>query len=331
MSLIFDRTTSQTFGSAKSTSGHRHVTAPLRAGQVPVIGIVNNMPDSALAATERQFVGLVRNAMQGLVDIRLYYLPAVPRGVEAAAQLASRYEPISALFRNRLDAMIVTGNEPRADQLDHEPYWHEFADLVDWASNNTRTTLWSCLAAHAAVLHLDGISRHRLAQKKSGVLTCRALAGGLIAPQAELNTCHSRMNELRAQDLRDGGYDIVTMAAGNQVDIFLKRFGSQFLFLQGHPEYDADSLMREYRRDVGRYLNGQRETYPEVPENYFDSETVLRMENYRTKAERTRDPKLFESFPGVALRKGLDTRLATSAQSVFGAWLAPLKVSVAAI
>ena len=48
-------------------------------------------------------------------------------------------------------------------------------------------------------------------------------------------------------------------------------FCSLFLFLQGHPEYEAGTLLREYRRDIARFLRGEREHYPAVPQGYFDA------------------------------------------------------------
>lgn len=294
------------------------------------IGIVNNMPDSALIATERQFVRLVQNAAQGLVNIRLFHIPGVPRSEDARRILAERYEPVGALYCSRVDALVVTGNEPRAARLDEEPYWPQLTKLVDWARQNTRTTLWSCLAAHAAVLHLDGIERCRLPQKKSGVLNCRSTGAAPGGFPAALSVCHSRMNDVRKGDLLWKGYDILSETADGQVDVFSRKLGSNFLFLQGHPEYEPDSLMREYRRDVGRFLNGQRQDYPEVPESYFDTETILRMENYRTEAERTRDVRMFERFPETALRHGLEARLADSAAAVFASWMSELRASASA-
>ena len=38
------------------------------------------------------------------------------------------------------------------------------------------------------------------------------------------------------------------------VGLFAKTQGSLFFFVQGHPEYEAETLLREYRRDIGRYL-----------------------------------------------------------------------------
>ena len=47
------------------------------------------------------------------------------------------------------------------------------AQLVDWADDGVISTYFSCLAAHAAVLHRDGIARQPLARKLSGVFAAR--------------------------------------------------------------------------------------------------------------------------------------------------------------
>jgi homoserine O-succinyltransferase len=284
------------------------------------------MPDAAFAATERQFVRLATGAAPLPLDIQLFHIPAVPRGNEAKALLAERYRGIDEMLGLAFDGLIVTGNEPRAPRLDEEPYWRDLTSIVDWAKTNTTASLWSCLAAHAAVLHADGIERRRLPQKVSGVLGCTVTDPAALGLPAKLSVCHSRMNELRGCDLQDNGYEIVSQTQDGQVDSFTKTLGSRFHFLQGHPEYDPDSLMREYRRDVGRYLAGTRDLYPDVPESYFDTATVLRMENYRTLAERGRDLRLFESFPAVSLRPGLETGLAAGAQALFGHWLGEFMV-----
>jgi homoserine O-succinyltransferase len=286
------------------------------------IAIVNNMPDGALVATERQFSGLVEMATGGHARIDLYFLPGLARGPEARRILEARYRPIGELYRNGTDGLVVTGNEPRAAQLDAEPYWHEMTQLTDWAKDNTLSTLWSCLAAHAAILHLDGISRRRLpGGKRSGVYACTVAPAARQDLPPSLAVCHSRLNEAPRDALLAAGYDILSESPGGHVDAFAKSWRSRFLFLQGHPEYELESLAREYRRDVSRYLNGQRDDYPAVPENYFDAATLRRLEEFRARAMAARGPGLLEAFPPTTPRHGLEARLAQSAEAVFRLWL----------
>ncbi|MGH7139759.1 MAG: homoserine O-acetyltransferase/O-succinyltransferase family protein, partial [Pirellulales bacterium] len=65
-----------------------------------------------------------------------------------------------------------------------------------------------------------------------------------------------------------------------------------FVFFQGHPEYESETLLGEYRRDVGRYLKGEMETYPSLPLNYFEQETERSLREIEAKARLSRQEKL---------------------------------------
>lgn len=134
------------------------------------IAFVNNMPDAALEDTEMQFMELLEDASGDIpVRLKLFSLPKVPRGDRGQQHLSSFYSGVGELWNSRFDAVIMTGTEPRQADLREEPYWSVLADVLDWAERNTASTVLSCLAAHAAVLHSDGIRRHPLGDKQFGV------------------------------------------------------------------------------------------------------------------------------------------------------------------
>jgi homoserine O-succinyltransferase len=245
-----------------------------RSGRPPPlrIGLLNNMPDAGLCATERQFGELLAGAAGGSeIELRLFALASVPRGERALAAMAGRYRPAEAMFEGDLDGLIVTGAEPRAPTLDAEPYWADLTRVIDWTQRAGVASLWSCLAAHAAVLHLDGVRRRPLPTKLSGVFESDVVSGDpLVAGLAEpVVTPHSRQNSLWEDDLTSRGYRVLTHSFDAGVDAFARRGSGLALFLQGHPEYDADTLMREYLRDVGRFLRGERPRHPTTPSDYF--------------------------------------------------------------
>jgi homoserine O-succinyltransferase len=292
------------------------------------IGLVNNMPDGALRATERQFATLLAAAAKGRrVRLRRFALPEVERGREAAAHVAANYGGLAELESARLDGLIVTGKEPRSPSLSAEPYWKSFTRVVDWAARNTVSTIWSCLAAHAAVLHLDGIERRPVGAKLVGVFECcatlsHALTDGLALP---LRVPHSRFNTLRAEDLAAHGYRVLTRSPQAGVDMFVKQEESLFLFFQGHPEYDLDSLAREHRRDVGRYLRGQSADYPPVPASYFDEATTRALARFEARARARRDPALLDDFPvDLRVRPALAQNWRASAIPIYRNWLGHL-------
>jgi homoserine O-succinyltransferase/O-acetyltransferase len=286
------------------------------------IGLVNNMPDPALQATERQFTRLLQTAAgDRRIHLHCFSLPSVQRSPQARALMAGRYTDIADLGRLNLDGLIVTGAEPIAPTLPEEPFWKDLTDVIDWAEGHTRSAIWSCLAAHAAVLHLDGIERQRLEQKCSGVYDCRKVADDWLMKniRSPLKIAHSRINALRKADLAAHGYQLLTESQHAGVDIFAKRLRSHFVFFQGHPEYEAQSLQREYLRDITRYLARQREIFPAVPEGYFDAETERKLANYRKRATAERQIPLSVELPHLVLRSDLATGVAASA--IFGNWL----------
>ncbi|QAY95749.1 homoserine O-succinyltransferase [Methylovirgula ligni] len=258
--------------SEAAESRSRDVEGPV-AAKCLEIGVVNNMPDASLLATERQFKDLIVQAAGALpVRLRFYALDGIARGEGAAQHIAAHYCDIGALGHEKLDGLIITGCEPKTASLADEVYWPGLTRVIDWAAINTRSTIFSCLAAHAAVLHLDGISRVPFGRKLSGVFDCAVVAQDplLEGLGPELRIPHSRLNDLAAEELSAHGYRILTSSPRFGADMFVRQQESLFVFLQGHPEYDADSLLREYRRDVVRYLRGERASFPQTPEDYFD-------------------------------------------------------------
>jgi homoserine O-succinyltransferase len=287
------------------------------------IGLVNNMPDVALEATERQFIALLE-AASGEVRVRLRFfsLPGIPRGERGQRHVDKFYRGVRELPARGLDALIVTGTEPRAASLRTEPYWHLLGELIAWAEHNTVSTVWSCLAAHAAVLHLDGIARQPLAEKCFGVFDCATVVDHpLTAGQERLSVPHSRWNGLREDELRARGYAVLTRSTQAGVDMFARERHSLFVFLQGHPEYDALSLLGEYRRDFGRYLRRERDVCPAVPHGYFDDAATARLADLRARALVDRREELLAELPVVALEQSLRARWRPAAERLYGNWL----------
>jgi homoserine O-succinyltransferase len=296
----------------------------LRGANCITIGLVNNMPDKALGATERQFVDLIRAATgKVVVRLKLFALPGVPRGYSAQAELNERYRDMSELWDTPLDGLIVTGTEPRAKNLMDESYWASFAMIVDWAEHNTASTIWSCLAAHAAVLHADGIERRTLKDKKFGVFDCETVADHPVTHglPASLRVPHSRYNDLAERELKSAGYKILIRSTVAGVDTFAKQERSFFLFFQGHPEYQADTLLREYRRDVCRFLKNECKRYPAMPQGLFDAAQTATAEAFRGRALADRRAELIGDFPFAALANGLDTSWRSGVTAIYEKWI----------
>jgi homoserine O-succinyltransferase len=262
------------------------------------IGLVNNMPDAGLAATERQFRGLLSAATERPLRLRLFTCAEIARATPPQDSEGVRYDDLDALFAADLDAVIVTGMEPRAAALSAEPIWPSLIRIADWSAARRMPVLWSCLAAHAAVQHRDGVARQRLPEKLSGLLRSEIAADHPLA--ADLPTTwtspHSRHHGLPEPELTAAGYRTVSRSDAGGADIFSRDLD---VFLQGHPEYDGHTLLLEYRRDIGRYLTGVRTNFPDAPVNFFDPTRNAALAGIRARAATSRDPALLDAARAV--------------------------------
>lgn len=270
------------------------------------IGLVNNMPDSALEATERQFRTLLSEAAEGQdVRLSLFALPEVPRSKEASRRIDSLYSSIDALWNKRLDGLIVTGAEPAAQNLTDELLWVSLTQLIEWAEHKTYSSVWSCLAAQTAVLCMDGIGRQPLDDKLFGIFECAKVSDHHLTSgvPAHFSMPHSRWNDIPGDELTACGYCVLTRLKDGGVDIFVKQRKSLFVFLQGHPEYEAASLLLEYRRDIRRFLNRENDFYPSMPRGYFDEDATAAFTALRLRAAGNRSAQHLPEFQ-VAVEPG---------------------------
>jgi homoserine O-succinyltransferase/O-acetyltransferase len=294
-----------------------------RASRNLTIGLINNMPDAALEATERQFLSLLESASEGFsIRLSLHSLPGVPRNETGARHVSETYTSVESLWDKRLDGLIVTGREPLTANLADEPYWESFARVVDWAKGNTHSTIWSCLAAHAAILYMDSIGRVRNGHKYCGIFDCSRLADHPLmanAPTA-FKLPHSRWNGVPEEQLTACGYEVLTQAAEAGVDTFIKDHKSLFVFFQGHPEYEPNTLLLEYRRDVGRYFRGETDTYPLMPQDYFDRAAEIALTTLQQKAA-TRREGLLSEVSGILEKVSVENTWRSTAVCIYRNWL----------
>ncbi len=237
------------------------------------IGLLNMMPDAALAATEQQFIRLV-GACNQIAQLYVYpfSIPELNRGPEAQQHIREHYFDFTTLREQGLDALIITGANVANPSLDQEPFWKPLMEIVAWANDNVASVLCSCLATHALVKFKHGIERTRLPKKQWGVYHHK-----ITTPDhpltSEINTRfdapHSRYNDVSTEQLEQVG--IKVLAYSDEVGAHLAVSPDQFrvVYFQGHPEYDGVSLLKEYKREVLRYLSEQRSAAPRFPENYF--------------------------------------------------------------
>ena len=117
---------------------------------------------------------------------------------------------------------------------------------MDWAEIGTISTLFSCLAAHAAVLHLDGIARRPLPKKISGVFaSLRAVDDPLLAglPARARDAAFAPQRTARKAIWWPKDYRILSRLTDGSVDVFARERPKPLCLLAGPS--------RIWRRDAG--------------------------------------------------------------------------------
>ncbi len=290
------------------------------------IGLLNMMPDAALSATERQFIRLVGGCNQ-IAQFYVYpfSIPELNRGNAARDHIQKYYSEFSDLTDQGLDALIISGANVANPSLDMEPFWDPLMDVVRWAEDNVASILCSCLATHALVKYLHGIDRIRMPQKQWGVYEHR-ISHPEHPLMKDINTRfdapHSRYNEVTRSQLEHAG--LVVLAESPEAGVHLAVSPDQFriIYFQGHPEYHANSLLKEYKREVVRFRNGERDAMPRYPEHYFNDEAIEIASSYAEQSKAAMAAgESPPGFPELELKAHVANTWGDTGQAIVNNWL----------
>ncbi len=263
---------------------------------------INNMPDGAFDATERQFLGLLEaGSGSNTIEVRRFAMAGVPRGEQTARRIAEQYLPLADIYMKPPDVLIVTGSNPIEDHIEDEPYWADLVELLTWARKHTRSMLASCLSAHAALTVFDDLARTRLPTKCTGVFSKDVDVAHELAANidSEIVLPHSRWNSVPRVALESAGYDVIVGSEDTGWGVASREEdGHLIVLVQGHPEYDPSSLLREYRRDAGRYVHRERDDLPYLPYHCVSTDDWPHLEQiHREIVDGARDPLLIDQYP----------------------------------
>lgn len=290
------------------------------------IGLLNMMPDAALAATERQFFRLVGESNPiAQFYVHPFTLPELRRSDEARAYIDRYYEPVEKIQAEGLDALIVTGANVSGSVLANQPFWEPLRNVIDWAMENVTSTLCSCLATHAMLQFHYG--QHRIAQPRKiwGVFPHRVVdtSHPLVNDvDTRFDVPHSRWNAITRQQFDAAGLRVLVESAEAGVHLATSADGLRVVFFQGHPEYDTISLLKEYKREVALYATGKRATYPPFPHQYLRSREQAVLGEYRLRLEAALAAgATLPVFPEALVARRLDNTWHDTAEAVVGNWM----------
>jgi len=290
------------------------------------IGLLNMMPDAALAATERQFFRLIGESNPiAQFYVHPFTLSELPRSEKTQAYIDQYYETFAQIKEQGLDALIITGANVIGSDLSNQAFWKPLIEVADWAHENVTSTLCSCLATHAVLEFRYKQKRESQANKKWGVFPHRVTdqTHPLVTDiNTRFDVPHSRWNDVSREQFVAAKLKVLAVGDKNCVHLATSEDGFRSVFFQGHPEYDTISLLKEYKREVLLFVEGLRKSYPPFPEHYFGVQSAAILREYKSRLlssmlEKTDIPE----FPENLIVHSIDNTWHDTAGEVVSNWV----------
>lgn len=278
--------------------------SPIKGHKKTTIALLNMMPDKALEATERQFIRLLGKAQS---HKNIYFYPFgldnIKRSKKAEMHISNHYRDFQSLRENGIDALIISGTNVPVGEMSKAPFWQDLTKVFDWVKENNIPTLFTCLASHCAIEYFYQQKRIPLAQKCWGVFEHSVKHPHPLTKNLPnfISVPHSRMNTISKLQMQQSHLEILIHSDQVGVHMALSKQHPNFIFFQGHLEYDAISLFKEYKREISLFLEDKRKHYPPFPENYLSSIQQQSLNAYKEKVllcqNKTERQQLLNQFP----------------------------------
>jgi homoserine O-succinyltransferase len=225
--------------------------------------ILNLMPTKIV--TETQILRKLSNTPLQ-IQVELLQTSSYRSRNTDSEHLASFYTTFDQVKDRKFDGMIITGAPVENLDFDQVEYWEELCQIMAWTPTHVHSTLHICWGAQAGLYFHYGVEKRSLREKLFGVFDHRVLK-----PSSPLfrgfddvfQAPHSRYTEVWESDIRrTPGLELLSVS-GDAGVFAVKSLDSRQFFITGHPEYDPDTLAREYFRDRDQGIPIR------VPQNYF--------------------------------------------------------------
>ena len=228
--------------------------------------LLNLMPTKI--ATETQLARLLGNTPLQVELVLLKVESHVSKNV-AEEHMINFYQTFDSVKDQTFDGMVITGAPVERMPFEEVDYWDELCEIFEWSKTHVFSTFHICWGAQAGLYYHYGIEKKPLPKKLSGVYRHRVTHKGSILFRGFDDTFmvpHSRYTTVNREDiLAIPGLKILAESEEAGVYAVSNKGGSQ-VFITGHSEYDAETLLGEYLRDKNAGID------PDIPVNYFPND-----------------------------------------------------------
>lgn len=238
----------------------RAMTQDIRPLQIVIL---NLMPTKV--ETETQLTRLLGNSPLQ-VELELLQTKSHKSQNISEEHMIAFYKTFDQIKDKYYDGMIITGAPIELMEFEEIDYWEELCHIMEWSKTHVHSTFHICWGAQAGLYYHYGIKKYKLHEKLSGVYKHRLVKQHhklFRGFDDEFFVPHSRNTTVLSEDIEACG-NLEILSVSEEAGIFaLVSKNQRQIFITGHSEYDEDTLLKEYERDVKAGIN------PKVPTNYF--------------------------------------------------------------
>lgn len=230
------------------------------------IAVLNLMPNKI--ETETQLLRLLGNTPLQ-TEVELLQTATYKSKNTSQEHLLKFYKTFEEVKHQKFDGLIITGAPVEKLPYEEVEYWDELCRIMEWSKTNVFSTLHLCWGAQAALYYHYGIPKQETNGKIFGifphVLTDKNhyLFHGF---DDVFYVPHSRNAAVSQADIRKTP-ELSVLSVSEEAGVYIvgSKNERQF-FITGHPEYDTDTLKKEYERDLNAGLPMS------MPVNYFPND-----------------------------------------------------------
>ena len=228
--------------------------------------LLNLMPTKIV--TETQLSRLLGNTP---LQVELEFLQTATHKATHTSQthMTSFYKVFDDIKDNKYDGMIITGAPVENMKFEEVSYWEELCTIMEWSKTHVTSTFHICWGAQAGLYYHYGIKKYPLDKKLFGVFPHKVERKSSMLFRGFDDTFmvpHSRHTTIRREDV-EAVKELKILSTSAEAGIYaLATNKGRQIFITGHSEYDADTLMLEYLRDKEAGLP------IDIPKNYFPND-----------------------------------------------------------
>jgi len=187
----------------------------------------------------------------------------------AEAHMLAFYKTFQDVRDRTFDGLIITGAPVELMEFEEVDYWPELCEIMEWSKTHVHSTLHICWGAQAGLYYHYGIPKRQLPHKLFGVFQHTVEDPNFILFRGFDDTFlvpHSRNTTVDPADI-EAVPELKILSSSPEAGVYaVKTDGCRQVFLMGHAEYDRNTLLNEYLRDVAAGVDIQ------IPANYFPND-----------------------------------------------------------